>query len=143
MYAGAPASVAWAHTATTANVPGNNSIGARQVAGLGIPFCDGSGRPITSNRVASAFKGWVEVLPEDSGFFIGCNFETFPDEQNFVPGSDLTNATPLHLRLEYDSAVDGKTNFFEMKDNSDPFTSFVNIDAVLRLQEDGTVVSSV
>jgi hypothetical protein len=140
MYAGSPASVAWAHTA---HVGGANAIAARQVAGLGIPFVDGSGRPITSGRVASAFKGWVEVLPEDSGFFIGCNFETFPDEQNLVSGSDLTNATPLHLRLEYDSAVDGKTNFFEMKDNSDPFTSFVNIDAVLRLQEDGTVVSSV
>ena len=144
MYAGAPTSVAWAHSVTDATGAGGaNPIAARQVAGIGIPFVDGGGRPILSSRVAAAFKGWVEVLPEDSGFFIGCNFETFPDEQNLVSGSDLTNATPLHLRLEYDSAVDGKTNFFEMKDNSDPFTSFVNIDAVLRLQEDGTVVSSV
>jgi hypothetical protein len=83
------------------------------------------------------------VLPEDSGFYIGCNFETFPEETGLVSGSDLTNATPLHLRLEYDSAKNTTSNFFEMKDNSDPFTSFVNIDAVLRLQEDGTVVSSV
>ena len=144
MYAGAPTSVAWAHSVTDdTGAAGDNPIAARQVAGIGIPFVDGCGRPILSSRVATAFKGWVEVLPEDSGFFIGCNFETFPEESGLVSGSDLTNATPLHLRLEYDSAKNTTSNFFEMKDNSDPFTSFVHIDAVLRLQEDGTVVSSV
>jgi hypothetical protein len=96
MYAGAPTSVAWAHTA---HAGGANPIAARQVAGIGIPFVDGSGRPILSSRVAAAFKGWVEVLPEDNGFYIGCNFETFPEETGLVSGSDLTNATPLHLRL--------------------------------------------
>jgi hypothetical protein len=144
MYAGAPTSVAWAHSVTDATgAAGANPIAARQVAGIGIPFVDGSGRPILSSRVATAFKGWVEVLPDDSGFYIGCNFETFPESQDLVSGSDLSSSVPLHLRLEYDAGVDSTTNFFAMKDNSDPFTSFVALDAVLRVQPDGTVVSSV
>ena len=141
MYAGAPAPMSWAHTASGA--AGAGTMVARQIAGLGIPFVSGNGQPILSKRVGSAFKGWVEVLPDDSGFYIGCNFETFPESQDLVSGSDLSSSVPLHLRLEYDAGVDSTTNFFAMKDNSDPFTSFVALDAVLRVQPDGTVVSSV
>ena len=32
---------------------------------------------------------------------------------------------------------------YEYEDKSDPFTSFVHIDAVLRIQPDGTLISSV
>ena len=83
------------------------------------------------------------ILPIDDSFFLGCNFETHPESSDLVSGSDLTNATPLHLRLEYAGTANGTANFFEGRDNNDPFTSFVHIDAVLRLQEDGTVISSV
>ena len=37
----------------------------------------------------------------------------------------------------------GTTTFFENKDTSDVLTSFIHIDSVLRLQSDGTYVSSV
>jgi hypothetical protein len=148
MYAGSATHVAWAHTASGAG--GVGAMAARQVVGVGVPFVDGSNRPILSKRVGTAFKGWVEILPDDSSFFLGCNFETHPESSQLVSGSDLTNATPLHLRLTYQNSggVDqagntAQTGFYEKRDNSDPFTSFVHIDAVLRLQEDGTVVSSV
>jgi hypothetical protein len=141
MYAGAPTHVAWAHTASGA--AGAGSMAARQVVGVGVPFVDGSNRPILSSRAGTAFKGWVEILPDDESFYLGCNFETHPESSDLVSGSDLTNATPLHLRLEYAGTANGTANFFEGRDNNDPFTSFVHIDAVLRLQEDGTVISSV
>jgi hypothetical protein len=51
----------------------------------------------------------------------------------------LTNATPLHVRLNYS----GETNFYQKRETSDPFTSFVHINSVLRLQSDGTLISSV
>ena len=141
MYAGAPTHVAWAHTASGAG--GAGAMAARQVVGCGVPFVDGSNRPILSKRAGTAFKGWIECLPVDESFFLGCNFETHPESSDLVSGSDLTNATPLHLRLEYAGTANGTANFFEGRDNNDPFTSFVHIDAVLRLQEDGTVISSV
>jgi hypothetical protein len=143
MYHGAPTHVAWAHTASGA--AGAGTMLARQVVGVGVPFVDGSNRPILSKREGTAFKGWVEILPDDDSFFLGCNFETHPESTGLVSGSDLTNATPLHLRLEYTTGTDaaGGSNFFQHRDGNDPFTSFVHIDAVLRLQEDGTVVSSV
>ena len=37
----------------------------------------------------------------------------------------------------------GETNFYQKRETSDPFTSFVHIDSVLRLQSDGTLISSV
>ena len=64
-----------------------------------------------------------------------------------MSGSDLTNAVPLQLRLTY-QGVGGGTGtqddrFYENKTTSDPFTSFVHQDAILRVQPDGTVISSV
>ena len=61
-------------------------------------------------------------------------------EVSLVSGSDLTNSTPLHVRLRYSTA--GGT-FYEKRENSDPFTSFVHIDAVLRLTPSGELISSV
>ena len=147
MYAGAPCQVVWAHTATvkldgTAAV-GADAMAARQVAGIGIPFVDGQNRPILSQRVGTAFRGWVDAVPDDTSFWIGNSFETHQESPELISGSDLTNATPLHVRLEYEGTTAGTDNFFEGKGTSDPFTSFVHIDAVLRLQQDGTLISSV
>ena len=147
MYAGAPCQVTWAHTAAvkddgTAAV-GAGAMAARQVAGIGIPFVDGQNRPILSQRVGTAFRGWVDAVPDDTSFWIGNSFETHQESPELISGSDLTNSTPLHVRLEYEGEFVNTTNFFSGKAVSDPFTSFVNIDAVLRLQPDGTVISSV
>ena len=138
MYAGAPCQVAWGHTNTT-------DVAARHIAGIGIPFVDGKNRPILSKRAAVAFEGWVDCIPSDEQFYIGNSFETFNAENSLISGSDLTNATPLHVRLTYKDQTE-KTDaeqFFENMHTQDVFTTFINQDAVLRMQPDGTVISSV
>ena len=138
MYAGAPCQVAWGHTNTT-------DVAARHIAGIGIPFVDGKNRPILSKRAAVAFEGWVDCIPSDEQFYIGNSFETFNAENSLISGSDLTNATPLHVRLTYKDQTE-KTEaeqFFENMHTQDVFTTFINQDAVLRMQPDGTVISSV
>ena len=140
MYAGAPCNVAWAHSK---GVLANASDGTKTreaVSGLGIPFVDGQRRPILSKSVGFKQAGWVDVVPSDSSFYIGCSFETHPEEVSLVSGSDLTNSTPLHVRLRYSTEVG---TFFEKRQSSDPFTSFVHIDAVLRLTPSGKLISSV
>ena len=91
------------------------------------------------------FEGWVEILSNDSRFFIGCSMESHPEENMaMVSGSDLTNMTPLHVRLEYENVSAGDLNtFYAPKHDTDPFTTFVHADSVLRLQPDGTLISSV
>lgn len=113
------------------------------MAGIGIPFVDGKNRPVMSKRAAVGVSGWVDAVPDDTSFWIGNSFETHQESPELISGSDLTNATPLHVRLEYEGTSEGDANFFEGKSTSDPFTSFVHIDAVLRLQQDGTLISSV
>ena len=143
LYAGAPCSVSWGHTAGTG--AGDNAIAERYVGGIGIPFVDGKNRPVMSKREAVGVSGWVDAVPDDTSFWIGNSFETHMESPELISGSDLTNATPLHVRLEYQNRDDAGVPdaFFEGKGTSDPFTSFVHIDAVLRLQQDGTLISSV
>ena len=141
LYAGAPSSVSWGHTAGSGG--GANAVAERYVAGIGIPFVDGKNRPVMSKRAAVGVSGWVDAVPDDTSFWIGNSFETHQESPELISGSDLTNATPLHVRLEYEGTSEGDANFFEGKSTSDPFTSFVHIDAVLRLQPDGTLISSV
>jgi len=141
MYAGAPCNVAWAHGAGTGGAGGADVAHPREaVSGLGVPFVDGQRRPILSKSAGFKQAGWVDIIPSDESFYIGCSFETHPEEVSLVSGSDLTNSTPLHVRLRYSSA-DG--DFYEKRENSDPFTSFVHIDAVLRLTPSGELISSV
>jgi len=138
MYAGAPCQVAWGHKAASAQ------INARHIAGIGIPFVDGQNRPILSKRNACAFEGFVEIVPNDDQFYVSCNMETFNATPGLVSGQDLTNATPLHVRLQYASQADTPdSQFFENLHNQDSFTSFVEVDSILRWQPDGTLISSV
>ena len=140
MYAGSPCNVAWAHTKGL-KLDGTDGGEARDaVAGLGVPFVDGQRRPILSKSVGFKKAGWVDVVPSDKSFYIGCSFETHPEEVSLVSGSDLTSSTPLHVRLRYNS---GAGDFYEPRQSSDPFTSFVYIDAVLRLTPSGELISSV
>ena len=145
MFAGAPGVVSWGGTATpvAAGQAANDNAVEQYVAGCGIPFVDGDGRPILSKADTFYSPGWVDAVPDDSSFFIANSFETFQENPELVSGSDLTNATPLHLRLEYQQQ-DDTTNFFEpLNTNGDVLTSFVHIDSVLRLMPDGTLISSV
>ena len=145
MYAGSPSAFAWGYTAGTT---AGTRIAGRQLAGIGVPLVDGMNRPVLSKRKLAIFEGWLDVVPDDSSFYVGNSFETHMESQELISGSDLTNATPLHVRLKYAShiAADQTTdadNFFEDLSASDQLCSMVHIDAVLRVQPDGTVISSV
>ena len=140
MYAGAPCNVAWAHGVGANPAVGKTARPREAVSGLGIPFVDGQRRPILSKETGFKQAGWVDIIPSDASFYIGCSFETHPEEVSLVSGSDLTNSTPLHVRLRYSS---GAGDFYEPRQSSDPFTSFVHIDAVLRLTPSGELISSV
>jgi hypothetical protein len=140
MYAGSPCNVAWAHTKGLRDDETDGTVARDAVAGVAIPFVDGQRRPILSKEAGFKQAGWCDIVPSDSSFYISCSFETHPEEVALVSGSDLTSSTPLFVRLRYNS---GTATFYEARDNSDPFTSFVHIDAVLRLTPSGELISSV
>ena len=142
MYAGAPCQIAWAHTkgVNDDGTPNADGTARAGVCGLGVPFVDGQRRPILSKSAGFKQPGWVDIIPSDESFYIGCSFETHPEEISLVSGSDLTNSTPLHVRLRYSESAG---DFYQPMDGSDPFTSFVHIDAVLRLTPSGELISSV
>ena len=114
------------------------------LAGVGIPFVDGENKPVfcrTAHNLIVA--GWCDILPTDEDFFIGNSFETHHENSRLISGADLTNAVPLHCRLQYSTGSnDTSANFFEYREDGDPFTSFVHFDAVLRIEPDGNIISS-
>ena len=69
-------------------------------------------------------------------------FESAQESPELISGSNLTGSTPLIVKLNYNNTDNGMTNFHEGRDNSDLFTSFVHIDAVLRITDTGNVISS-
>ena len=153
MYPGTPTHITWGHTKGYADekytaLSGGalaNKISAMHVSGLAVPFVDGLNRAICCKAAGGhVFEGWVEILPDDSSFFVGCSMESHPEENfSMVSGADLTNMTPLHVRLEYESTPTAGESFYAPKNETDPFTTFVHVDSVLRLQPDGTLISSV
>jgi hypothetical protein len=140
MYAGAPTMVTWGGLKN--DLSANNDI---FVSGLGVPFVDSNNHPILSKEPAFRQEGWCDLIPSDENFYISNNFETFMENSELVSGSDLTNATPLHIRLIYQGSISSTANeqYFENMNTQDVFTSFIHIDSVLRMQPDGTLISSV
>ena len=140
MYAGAPTMVTWGGLKNDLSV--NNDL---FVSGLGVPFVDSNNHPILSKEPAFRQEGWCDLIPSDENFYISNNFETFMENSELVSGSDLTNATPLHIRLIYEGDIKKTEDeqYFENMDTQDVFTSFIHIDSVLRMQPDGTLISSV
>jgi hypothetical protein len=142
MYAGAPAQVAWGYARSPSD-NGTTVVPECYVGGIGVPFVDGMNRPILCKTAGISFEGWVEILPDDSSFYLGCNFQSHQESPNLVSGSDLTNASPLLVKLQYEDKGNGATNLYETRDAGDQFTSFVAVDSVLRILPNGDCVSSV
>jgi hypothetical protein len=137
LYAGAPGQ--FSHGNIGRSGVNNDRLGW----GIGIPFVDGKNRPVFSTDDSFYAAGWVDILPDDTDFYISANFETHHESGRLISGSDLTNATPLHVRLEYDTAnQQGATNYLEYREENDVMTNFVHMDAILRIEPDGTLISS-
>ena len=143
MYAGAPTQMCWGFSDVVASATGQLAIPEAYVSGIAIPFVDGLNRPILSNATGLTFEGWVEVMPSDESFYMGCNFQTHQESSGLISGSDLTNASPLLVKLAYDSSVADTTNFYEKRDPVDLLTSFVQIDSVLRIEPNEDIISSI
>ena len=142
LYAGSPCPVSWGHTASGAG--GNNPMAKRYVQGIGIPMVSGANQPVLSRHKAIGFKGWVDQMPKsDEDFFFACNFETHQESPNLISGSDLSHNSPLHLRVDYQGEGSQPKSFFETRDQSDRFVSFVAIDSVVRLLPNGSLISSI
>jgi hypothetical protein len=141
MYSGSACAVSWGHSAGDGG--GANAMEQRHVAGCGIPFVDGQNRPILSKKSACGFAGWVDAIASDESFYISNNLETF-QESPLISGSDLSSAVPLFLRLEYESGQGSSAeSFYEKRDQSDSFQSYIMVDSVLRLMANGQFISSV
>ena len=148
LFAGSPSMVAWGHPGVAGTVDADDAINKtgikeRHISGLGVSFVDGSNRPVLSRSVGVAFEGWVDCVPDDSAFYLSSSLETFAENPGLVSGSDLSTSVPLQLRLTYEGTQNEAQHFFEGKTTSDPMTTFVHTDNVLRLTPSGEVISSV
>ena len=136
MYAGGPTQVCWGYGRAS-------ELSETYVSGIGVPFVDGLNRPILCKAVGISFEGWVEILPEDSSFYLGCNFQTHQESPNLISGSDLTNATPLLVKLQYETKRNNTENFYAARDPADQLTSFIGVDSILRILPNGDIQSSI
>ena len=136
LYAGCPAP--FSHGVIGTSGASNDTLGW----GIGVPFVDGLNRPVFSTADFSQ-EGWLDLLPDDSDFYISANFETHHESGRLISGSDLTNATPLHVVLDYDTTdTQGTDNYLEYREDNDIMTNFVHYDGILRMEPDGTLISS-
>jgi hypothetical protein len=120
-----------------------SGVKERTINGLGVHFYDAENNPIHSINDFVSFSGWVDIMPDDTDFFLGVSFETHQENSKLISGSDLTNATPLNCRLEYTSnTTTAASDFYENWETGDVLTTFVHYDAVLRLEPNGDIISS-
>ena len=137
IYPGSPSPVLFGHEGSA-----GGTATEKMACGIGIPFVDGNNHPIFSRSAMVYATGWVDIIPTDESFYISQNFETHAETSKLISGSDLTNATPLLCRLTYASSGKATSDFFDARVNGDVLTSFVHVDSVLRIEPDGTVISS-
>ena len=84
---------------------------------------------------------YLDVVAEDSSFYIGQSFETHAEHDRIVSGSDMTSVVPLHINMKFsDDSVD--SNPHAPVKQGDLLTAFIHLDAILRIEPDGSCVSS-
>lgn len=97
----------------------------------------------TVTQIYAANKGqvgYLDVVPDDSRFYISQSFETHESHEELISGSDLTNTVPLHLNLKFDKQGSGSHS--DAAQDGDIVTSFINFDAALRIDPTGDITSS-
>ena len=81
------------------------------------------------------------MVADDSSFYIGQSFETHAEHDRIVSGSDMTSVVPLHMNMKFsDTSING--NPHAPVKQGDLLTAFIHLDAILRIEPDGSVVSS-
>jgi hypothetical protein len=114
-----------------------NSYLATPFGGLGTPKVDGATAPTYTAGNAC----YLDRVPSDDDFYIGQSFETHDEHERLISGTDLTNTVPLHINLKFlDTDNDGAIN--PPVKQGDLLTAFLHYDSVLRIEQDGSCVSS-
>ena len=85
---------------------------------------------------------YLDLVPDDTDFYIGQTFETHSDEhERLISGMDTSNTVPLHINLTFGTTANENGPNLPIQ-QSDLMTAFIHYDAVLRLEPDGSVISS-
>ena len=89
---------------------------------------------------------YIQKVPDDTDYFIGQSFETHEEHESMISGMDTTNVVPLHINLKFSSTKNlatGVNPYFNSDiKQGDLLTAFLHYDAVLRIEPDGSVISS-
>ena len=84
---------------------------------------------------------YLDVVADDSSFYIGQSFETHAEHDRIVSGSDMTSVVPLHINMKFsDTSLNG--NPHAPVKQGDLLTAFIHLDAILRIEPDGSCISS-
>ena len=84
---------------------------------------------------------YLDVVAEDKDFYIGQSFETHAEHDRIVSGSDMTSVVPLHINMKFSDTSVGSNPHAPVK-QGDLLTAFIHLDAILRIEADGSCVSS-
>lgn len=85
---------------------------------------------------------YLDRIPDDSNFYIGQSFETHEEHEKMISGTDLTNTTPLHINMKFDTTDKDQGKINAPIKQGDLLTAFLHYDCVLRIEPDGSCVSS-
>ena len=84
---------------------------------------------------------YLDVVADDSDFYIGQSFETHAEHDRIVSGSDMTSVVPLHINMKFSDVALGGNPHPPVK-QCDLLTAFIHVDSILRIEADGSVISS-
>lgn len=85
-------------------------------------------------------KCYLDRVPSDTDYYIGQSFETHEEHEKLISGMDTTNTVPLHINLKFGNTLTANPN--PPIKQGDLLTAFLHYDAVMRIEPDGSVVSS-
>jgi hypothetical protein len=108
---------------------------------LALPFGGLTTEKVAGATVYTAGDAcYLDRVPSDDDFYIGQSFETHDEHSAMISGTDLTNTVPLHINLKFMDTGGDIIN--PPVKQGDLLTAFLHYDAVLRIEPDGSVVSS-
>ena len=95
---------------------------------------------ITPFSAGHDFECFLDRIPNDEDFYIGQSFESHEEHDTLISGTDLTNTVPLHINMKFEDST--TVNALAPVKQGDLLTSFLHYDAVLRVEPDGSCISS-
>lgn len=131
----------------TSNVPPTMAVDVQPAANINTLVKSVAHTAVlTQGDNSLAAMCYIQKVPDDSDYFIGQSFETHEEHESMISGMDTTNVVPLHINLKFQTTAnnaEGKSKYMNADiKQGDLLTAFLHYDAVLRIEPDGSVVSS-